>query len=305
MRFSIVTPCLNAETYIAETIDSVISQRGVFSIQYIIVDGGSNDGTEAIVRDRQEKLRRYPDGIHCQGVSLLWISQRDDSMYQALNLGFSQAEGEVLAWINSDDVYQPGAFEAVRCVFEQCPEVQWLKGITDYIDQFSMLEKKGLLHLYGSEWLRAGVYGRELQFVQQDSVFWRASLWWLVGGFPRELRLAGDYWLWTRFANYALLYSLDAHVSCFRRQPGQLSEDREGYRREMDTVCTHRPWKACLARRLFASEDVLQGRLFRNLCRWLTGNERYQFVRIATTGRVEILSSDYGALRCALKECSG
>lgn len=300
MKFTIVTPCLNAEAHIAETIDSVIRQRGEFSIQYLIVDGGSDDGTEAIVKAYQERLSRSPDMIRCADVTLDWSSQQDAGMYEALNRGFGSAEGDVLAWINADDLYLPSAFDTVSRVFAQRPEVAWLKGVTDYINQASAMEQAGSAHLYQQDWLREGVYGRELQFVQQDSVFWRASLWQQAGGFPSGLRLAGDYWLWTRFARETPLYSLPVQVSCFRRQPGQLSEDGEGYRREMASVSPQQRLRPRLAGQLFALDRSLPRWLYQPFCRWLTGDSLYHAVNIGADGRVETLSGDYAAIRRAL-----
>lgn len=99
MKISVITPSLNQGAFIERTILSVLSQKGDIELDYIIVDGGSTDNTLDIVRKYQE--------------SLTWISEKDRGQSDAINKGFNMATGELLAWLNSDDTYEPHALTEV------------------------------------------------------------------------------------------------------------------------------------------------------------------------------------------------
>lgn len=229
MKLSIVTPTFNSEKFISETIESVISQRGEFSIEYIIIDNCSTDGTASIVKEYQHALGAGAWRVQCNDVKIIFISESDHGMYDAVNKGFSRATGDIYAWINADDIYLPGAFASVTNTLEKYSQVRWVKGITSYIDENSVIYSAGECHFYIQKWIREGVYGPLLYFIQQDSVFWRAELWRQVCDELSDYTLAGDYFIWRRFAEVYSLYSLNAHISCFRRVPGQKSEDLDGY----------------------------------------------------------------------------
>jgi glycosyltransferase involved in cell wall biosynthesis len=92
---SVVTPVYNAEDTIAETINSIISQS-YENIEYIIIDGGSNDGTLEIIKAFEDRIA-------------YWLSEKDGGMYEAVNKGFRAARGEIASYLNADDIYNPGA----------------------------------------------------------------------------------------------------------------------------------------------------------------------------------------------------
>jgi glycosyltransferase involved in cell wall biosynthesis len=232
VRFSIVTPTSNSERFLAQTIESVISQKGDFEIYYVIVDNRSTDRTAEIAARYQSLLKLREADTQSRKVFMEFVSERDDGMYEAINRGFARTSGDVMAWINSDDVYLPGAFAAVSQAFLEHPEVAWLKGVTSYIDENSEIPQPGMCNLYDRRWIEAGIYGPLFAFIQQDSVFWKSSLWGRAGGCDPSLRLCGDYFLWREFARFEPLYSLPCNLSCFRRRSAQLSADMEGYWRE-------------------------------------------------------------------------
>ncbi len=232
MKFSIVTPVYNGEKYIAETIESVLSQKGDFEIEYIIMDGGSDDKTVEIIKKYEEKLKNGCWETKCKNISFGWFSERDKGMYDAINKGFAKATGDVYAWINSDDIYLPGAFAAISKTLAKYPEIEWIKGITSFINEDSTIHEVGLCYLYNQRWIIKGIYGRSVYVIPQDSVFWKSELWKKVGEINNTLKLAGDYYLWTYFAEHTPLYSLKAYVSCFRIQDYQLSKNIEQYKEE-------------------------------------------------------------------------
>jgi len=236
MKFSIVTPTYNGEKYLAETIESIINQKGKFEIELIFVDNLSTDDTINIINNYNQKLIEKSHPIHCKSITFKIISEKDKGMYDALNKGFSLATGDIYAWSNSDDIYLPGAFEVVSDVFENFKKILWLKGITSYIDESSKLTRFGKCYLYYQKWIRMGVYGRKLYFLQQSSTFWRPELWRKVNGLDGKLKLAGDFGLWLKFAQYTPLYSLNFKTDCFRFRSGQLSEDKSNYYKECDLI---------------------------------------------------------------------
>lgn len=241
MKISIVTPSFNSSKYISETIESVLNQCGNFEIEYIIVDGLSTDGTMDIIKKYRSLLEKGLWDIKCLNVEMKVISEKDDGMYDAINKGFKLASGDVYAYLNSDDIYLHGAFETVINLFRENSKVKWIKGITSYIDESSKIFDEGKLNTYSRSWIKKGVYGRELPFIQQDSTFWRSELWDVAGPINSILKYAGDYYLWINFAKFTSLFSLKIRVSCFRKHEGQLSQQFELYRKEMNFInpCKH------------------------------------------------------------------
>ena len=224
MKMSIVTPCFNSERYMKETIESVVCQKGNFELEYIIVDGGSTDGTVDILREYAQKY------------NITWISEPDKGMYDAVNKGFSMATGDILAWINSDDIYYEGAFKRALEAFQKNKEVDWIVGISNTIDENSEIIIDGCLRFYNTEWIRKGYYGAITAFISQESVFFRKCLWDKVGRIDIQLKLAGDYWLWREFAQFSELYSLDYLTSAFRKRNGQLSSEFDEYLKEAKSI---------------------------------------------------------------------
>jgi glycosyltransferase involved in cell wall biosynthesis len=117
--FSIVTPSYNQARFIEETIESVISQKGDFYIQYIIGDAGSKDGSVDIIKRYDKLVKSKGFKPNCLGVTIEWWSKKDKGQSDAINKGFKKATGEYLAWLNSDDVYYPGAMAAALKEFDK------------------------------------------------------------------------------------------------------------------------------------------------------------------------------------------
>lgn len=251
MQFSIVTPTYNMREWVSETIETVLSQEGDFSIEYIVIDDGSTDGTADVARSYAARIEEGSYPIACSGIRMEVVTQENTGMYDAINCGFARASGDVFAWINADDLYHPGAFEAMRCVFDQHSDVEWAKGITDTLNEDGA-RRTGAMKLYRQDWLAAGVYGQESYFVEQDSVFWRATLWKKVAPMPAHYRSAADYWLWIQMARHARLWSVHAPISLFRKREGQISKNVAKYKREQRDVRPHRPFIAWAARLFFS-----------------------------------------------------
>ncbi len=238
MKISIVTPAYNMEKYIARTIESVLKQRGDFKLEYIIVNDGSKDGTEAIIKDYQQKIRRGEIKTQCD---LKYVFQENRGMYAAINNGFSKADGDVFAWLGGDDLYSPDtALASVATWFLGDSKRMWLKGLCGFIDGNDKVIKEAIYKTYYQDWLAKGIYGRETYFVEQESTFWRAELWRKVAPIPEHLRSAGDYWLGIEFAKHAPLESIREHTTYFRIRPGQISSQNTKYRNEQSSIMPKR-----------------------------------------------------------------
>lgn len=257
MKFSIVTPAYNMERWIAHTIESVLSQAGDFDIEYIVMNDGSKDSSAAIAEVYADKVMRGMYPIRARSVTMQVVTQENTGMYEAINRGFARATGDIFAWINADDMYQPGAFAGMTRAFDAFPEIDWLKGITDTMNEEWQTQEKGFCRLYRQDWLALGVYGMEAYFVEQDSVFWRAKLWKLVAPMPKEYRSAADYWLWIQMAKYAPLWSLKYPVSQFMKREGQISKGVAKYKAEQWDARPHRSLRAWGARLFFSPQSRL------------------------------------------------
>ncbi len=229
MKFSIVTPVYNGAPFIAETLESVLAQKGDFDIEYVVRDGGSTDSTMDIVRT-------YEPRFSAVGIKFRAISEKDAGMYDAVVKGFEEMDGDIMAYINADDRYLPGAFATVASIFNQYPDIKWVKGINKVCDERGELLSEGTWRLYRQDWLKKGVYGRGAYFVEQESVFWKRSIWSAATPRISGFRLAGDYALWISFAHIAPLWSFKRAVSIFRRHSKQLSTSMKEYREEQSRI---------------------------------------------------------------------
>jgi glycosyltransferase involved in cell wall biosynthesis len=222
MKFSIVTPAWEVAKWLPETIESVLSQRGDFTIEYIIVADKSSDRTVETAKEYEQKVASGAYPVVCNKITMKVIEpETAEGMYVALNKGFAAASGDIFAWIAGDDVYQSGAFAIAAKCFETYPDIEWLKGKTATIGEHSERLRGGATRIYHRDWLRLGVYGMESYHVEQDSTFWRKELWHKVAPFPSSFKSSGDYWLWIQMARFAPLWSVDAPFSCFRKREGQ------------------------------------------------------------------------------------
>ncbi len=181
---SIITPSYNQGHFLAETIQSVLSQDYP-NLEYIIVDGGSTDGSVEIIQQYAEKLA-------------WWVSERDEGHADALNKGFSHATGEVLAWLNSDDTYQAGAIRQAVDYLQSHP------GISMVYADANLIDKRG--QFLGKFPSRQTDYARMLDgyvhIPQATTFFWQRS-WKQVGPLDLSLKYSFDYDLWVRLAKIA------------------------------------------------------------------------------------------------------
>ena len=178
---SIVTPSFNQAPYLEETIRSVLEQDYP-RIEYILVDGGSADGSVDIIK-------KYADKI------TWWVSEVDKGQTDAINKGFGRATGRILAWLNSDDSYKPGTVFAAVEYLQEHPEVGMVYADCNYIDEKGRKLGKFPAAQTSYKRLRRGYV-----HIPQQTMFFRAELWHAVGPLDPSFFFAMDYDLWTRIA---------------------------------------------------------------------------------------------------------
>jgi glycosyltransferase involved in cell wall biosynthesis len=225
LTISIVTPSYNQGRFLDETIQSVLGQDFP-GLQYVVIDGGSTDESPAI-------LRRYGNRL------AYWCSEPDGGQYDAINKGFALTNGEVMGWLNSDDKHTPWALSVVAEIFETFPEVEWLTTLFPLrwdargravrcssrtgFSQASFLAGE---NLPTGDWYAPG-------WLQQESTFWRRSLWERAGGkIDTRWQIAADFELWARFFEYAPLYAVDTPLAGFRQHGNQKTAQQSDFYRQ-------------------------------------------------------------------------
>ena len=183
---SIVTPSFNQGKFIRRTIDSVLTQDFP-NLEYIIIDGGSTDGSQAIIQEYQDRLA-------------YWESVSDRGQTDAINKGFARASGKYLAWLNSDDIYQPGALSEAVAYLEAHPEAGMVYGDCTFIDEED--REIGIFPAAQTDYARLR---RGYVHIPQQAAFFRADLWQKVGPLDPSFYFAMDYDLWVRLAREAPL----------------------------------------------------------------------------------------------------
>jgi glycosyltransferase involved in cell wall biosynthesis len=209
-HITIVTPSFNQGKFLAETIESVISQEGDFSIDYIIVDGGSTDNSVELIRQYEEMLLHREWPIKCRGIAYRWLSECDKGQTDALIKGFRMAEGTILTWLNSDDTYLPGALQTVAGFFRDNPDTGLLYGDARYCDADGKIIGRYRTEEFDFDKLAW------FNFICQPSAFFRRDVFEAVGGLDDTLHFAMDYDLWARIGKRFPCRYLPGFLSMYR-----------------------------------------------------------------------------------------
>jgi len=214
-RLSIVTPSFYHAAYLEQTMRSVLEQDT--AIDYVVQDGGSRDGTVEIL---QRLAREFPaDGDRARPRLISWSSERDAGQADAIARGFAKTSGapdDVMAYLNSDDFYTPGALAFVADYFAHHPDVDVLYGHRIVVDEQSREIARWFLPAHDAEVLRLN------DFVPQETLFWRRRLWERVGGLDTSFHFAVDWDLLLRFqAAGARIVRIPYFLACFRAHAAQ------------------------------------------------------------------------------------
>ncbi|MBA3073611.1 MAG: glycosyltransferase [Anaerolineae bacterium] len=208
-KISIIVPTLNQARFIDETIQSILTQNYP-NLELIVLDGGSTDGTHEI-------LKRYTD-------SLTWISEPDEGQVDAINKGLKMVTGEVVAYLNSDDVYMPNTLLTVGQYFFEHPDCQILTGKCININE-NGIETRAFIKHYKNFWLKLGIDSclTVMDYVSQPSTFWRTGLIQSIGLFNDQFRNAMDYDYWLRVTKQHKLKFINQYLSKFRIYPTSIT----------------------------------------------------------------------------------
>ncbi|MFN3490933.1 MAG: glycosyltransferase family 2 protein [Anaerolineales bacterium] len=187
---SIVTPSFNQAEFLEKTIQSVLMQDYPY-IEYIVIDGGSSDGSVEVIKKYQDKIKH-------------WVSEPDKGQTEAINKGFAKAAGDILAWLNSDDTYTPKAVgEAVKYLIEN-PNVAMVYADCNFIDEHDNVIGKFNAKQTNYKLLREGFV-----HIPQQTMFFRKKYW---SELDPSFYFAMDYDLWTRIAKQAEIKYLQGNV---------------------------------------------------------------------------------------------
>jgi glycosyltransferase involved in cell wall biosynthesis len=228
-KITIVTVSFNSVQYIEDGILSILDQ-GYPDLEYIVVDGGSTDGTREIIDKYRDRIAHV-------------IFEPDKGPADALNKGFKLATGEIMGWLNTDDRLHSKSLFAVAEIFNSLDTVDWMMGFPTWFSSngtcineiyynrgklyYSPQYIGDNLHLKFARWSKWRFAMGDFSAIQQESVFWRKSLWQKAGGHIKEEFLAFDLELWTRFFEYAQLYTAQVLVGGFRVHGNQLSFNQQ------------------------------------------------------------------------------
>ncbi len=201
LKISVVTPNFNGAARLARTVESVLAQD-YSNYEYIVVDGGSTDQSVEILEAFRPRLTQL-------------IIEPDRGQYDAINKGLAKATGDILCWLNSDDVYFPWTLRVVARIFRDFPDIDWITGVRCGLRDDAV---QGLTNItpFPRELLAGGgFYPEGLGCVMQECCFWRRSLFEEVGGLDLRWSIAADFELWARFAKYADLVATTALLGGF------------------------------------------------------------------------------------------
>lgn len=197
LKISVVTVSYNQAQFIEDTIKSVLNQDYP-EVEYIVIDGGSTDGSADIIKKYSDRLA-------------FWCSEPDGGQTDALRKGFAKATGDILCWINSDDQLEPGALSEVAAFFEQNPNARVVTG-----DHIKMNEQGVPIKLHREIPFNRFIWNYTYNYTAQTSTFWKRDLYEEVGGMDTDYNMGMDTNLFARFSEVTHMHKTKELWSRFR-----------------------------------------------------------------------------------------
>lgn len=214
-KISIVIPSYNKVDYIGETLQSIVDQK-YKNLEVIIQDPGSSDGSLRVI---EKYVKKYPKVFKL-------CKEKDKGQLDAINKGLKKASGNILTYVNADDVYEPGAFSAVGEYFSKTPKTAWLAGMGRVINDKGKEIAKSVT-VYKNLLLLVNIYPFLLvtNYLIQPSVFLSKNAWKKYGPFRGRTKFIMEYEMWLRIAKDQMPSILNHELSSFRIPQKSISRD--------------------------------------------------------------------------------
>lgn len=251
---TLVTPSLNQGAFVERTVRSVLGQEGGFDLEYLVFDGGSTDGALDVLRRYEGRLRL--------------VVEPDAGQASAINKGLRAARGDVVGWLNSDDLLYPGALARVAAAFAARPGLVWLHGGCEIVDEQDRPIRRWVSAYKRYRCRRYSRLGLLVEnFVSQMTVFWRRSAMERVGYLDETMRYSFDYEYWLRLSALGDPLYLDDRIAAFRWYAAsksgssferQFREDEEAFRRHAPPGALLRARKRIRTAQILAAYRLLR-----------------------------------------------
>ncbi len=278
-----VTVCYNHSAYIAETIESILSQEYP-NLEYIVIDDGSTDDSWDIIQTYEEKLT-YIERLE---------GYRDTPTI-ALNYALGKTTGEIMGWLNSDDILLPHSLFAIAHMFADNPDMEWVTGAATTINERSEIISSRLMPKHAYDFLI-----KNWKIIQQESTFWKRDLWERAGAtLDEEQKWAFDTGLWTRFFEHAEHVHSRALLGAFRRAGQSKSVSDEASFLKPSYIHLNAFRKRASTPRMFFAECYRLLRVFRSVLQfvpsrlflYIPGLRRYGYTVLEFNGSTSIWES--------------
>lgn len=214
MKISIITANFNTDKYLEQTIKSILSQKGDFDLEYIIIDGGSGDNSLNIIKQYGKEIKDGEWGSH---IEFKYLSEKDKGQSDGINKGLRMATGDVVAFLNADDLYAEGALETVVTYLKKNSDCMWLTGYCRIIDEENKEIRKFITKYKNRKLTKFSLEQLLIEdSISQPATFWKRELLDEVGYLDEDLHFAMDQDLWARFTKKHRLCLLPEFLAEFR-----------------------------------------------------------------------------------------
>ena len=229
MKISVITPCFNSAAYIGETLDSVLTQEdGSFELEYIVVDGASTDGTLDV-------LERYRDRL------AVVVSEPDQGPADAINKGFGMATGDLICWLNADDIYQAGALARVAAYFAENPDTAMLFGHCPIVNEQGQEIRKGITRFKEFFYPLSSRFTFQcINYISQPATFYNRQAVERAGALRLDMVAAWDYAFFLGMWKQGPVRRLDRPpLAAFRWHPRSISgvNFAKQFKEEFEAAC--------------------------------------------------------------------